>query len=181
MSFLFTNLLIGIGLSMDAFSLSILYGTLNLKKQKIIKLSLIVGCYHLIMPILGYMIGDNILSKYILDPEILVGIIFLVISLQMLFSIKKEEEVKTLNSNGSLLLFGFTVSIDSFSVGMGFGTLKYVLFDVILSAFTFSIVSSFFTFLGLSIGKYLSKRFGKIAVFFGSIILLGLSIHYFLI
>lgn len=181
MSFFLTNLLIGIGLSMDAFSLSILYGTLNLKKSKILWLSIIVGIYHFLMPLLGSLIGNHVLANYIPDPEFLIGVIFTVISVQMLFSIKKEEEVKTLKGIGSLLLFGFTVSIDSFSIGMGFGTLKNSLLRTFLSSLIYSFTSLLFTYLGLNIGTSLTKKFGKIATFFGSILLLAIAIHYFLI
>lgn len=181
MSFLFTNLLIGIGLSMDAFSLSILYGTLNFSKSKILKLSGIVGIYHFFMPILGHIVGEHVLAHYIPDPEFLIGVIFTVISLQMLWSLKKEEQIKTLKGLSGLLLFGFTVSIDSFSIGMGFGTLNHSFPHVLLSSFIFSLTSFIFTYIGLSIGSTLSQKFGKMATFFGSIILLGLAIHYFFI
>ena len=49
---------------MDAFSLSLAYGTINLRKKEIILLSLIVGIYHFIMPILGMNVGIYI-SKFI--------------------------------------------------------------------------------------------------------------------
>ena len=47
----------GIGLSMDAFSLSLSLGTTNPEKNIILKTALIVGLFHFIMPILGYFIG----------------------------------------------------------------------------------------------------------------------------
>ncbi len=181
MSFFVTNLLVGIGLSMDAFSLAILYGTINLRRKTIWQLSTIVGIYHFFMPLLGYLIGDHFLARYILDPEFLVGAIFLVIAIQMLLSLKKEEEVKPLQSIGSLLLFGFTVSIDSFSIGIGFGTLGQSIISILSSCIVYSLTSATFTYFGLTIGTSLSHRFGKWSTFIGSIILLGLSIHYFLI
>ncbi len=181
MPFFLATLLIGIGLSMDAFSLSILYGTLNLKKRKILWLSAIVGIYHFIMPLLGYLIGDHVLSKFILNPEILVAIIFCVIAGQMLYSLKQEEEIKSLDGFFSLLLFGFTVSIDSFSIGMGFGTLQHTIFHILFGSLMFSLISCLFTYFGLSIGSTLSKKFGKMATFIGSIILFGMAIYYFFI
>lgn len=181
MSFLLTNFLIGIGLSMDAFSLAIIYGTLNISKKRKWLLSGIVAIYHFFNPLLGYLFGDNVLSKYILNPEILIGFIFGIIAIQMLWSVQKEEEIKSLKTLGSLLLFGLTVSIDSFSIGMGFGTLQNTFSEITLSALIYSIISGSFTFLGLTIGTSLNKRFGKIATVFGSIILLGLAVYYFLI
>ena len=42
--------IIAVTLSMDAFSLSLAYGTIGLDKKNIILLSCIVGIYHFIMP-----------------------------------------------------------------------------------------------------------------------------------
>ena len=54
---------IAVSLSMDAFSLSLAYGTLNLEKKDINNLSLIVGIYHFFMPLLGLFIGNIVLKK----------------------------------------------------------------------------------------------------------------------
>ena len=67
-------IIIAISLSMDAFSLALAYGTLNLNKKDIYKLSLTVGVYHFIMPLLGLFLGSIIL-KYINNPNIIVFII----------------------------------------------------------------------------------------------------------
>ena len=48
-----TIFLIAIALSMDAFSLSLAYGTLGLTKKEVNKLSVIVGIYHFFMPLIG--------------------------------------------------------------------------------------------------------------------------------
>ena len=66
---------IAVSLSMDAFSLSLAYGTLNLKKKYIKQLSLIVGIYHFFMPLIGLLIGkiSTIMGGIIL---IIIGIIY---------------------------------------------------------------------------------------------------------
>lgn len=169
-------LIIAIGLSMDAFSLAILYGTLGLKKKTIYTLSIIVGIFHFMMPLLGYLLGDLFLAKLLPEPRLLVGCIFLMLSLQMLYSLKKEEEITLLTGMISLLLFGFTVSLDSFSVGLGLGAMMY---SLPLCCVMFSLASALFTFLGLKIGTNFSNHFGKWATVFGGVLLLGLSISYF--
>lgn len=168
--------MMGIGLSMDAFSLSILYGTLNLSKRKQRQLSVIVGMYHFIMPCFGNITGKLFLSSLIFHVEYLVGTIFLLLSIQMLCSLKKQEELTILTSVFSLLLFGFTVSMDSFSVGVALGALKYNLW---LSCIIFSLTSAVFTYTGLKIGATFSDRYGKYATILGSIILFLLSLSYF--
>ena len=166
---------IAIGLSMDAFSLAILYGTLNFSKRKTLYLSLSVGVFHFFMPLLGNLIGVFILSILPIDPNTLVGIIFFIISIQMMLSLFKNEEVVDLRGLIAILLFAFSVSVDSFSVGIG---LSAVYNNKILAVIIFSTVSFLFTFTGISIGSKLTEKFGKISTLIGSIILLLLSFCY---
>lgn len=172
-----TNIMIAIGLSMDAFSLAILYGTSGIQKKNINLLSSIVGIYHFCMPILGFLIGKAVLKILPMDPDILVGGIFLILAIQMFLSAFKEEEVTPLDKIGSLLLFGFTVSIDSFTVGIGLGTISDTIF---LPPLIFSITSFLFTLIGLKLGKFFSQSFGTIATIIGSIILIVLAIFHIL-
>ena len=60
MNVLFTCILIGISLSMDAFSLALLYGTYGLAKNEEITLSIIVGLFHFFMPLIGLFFGNMI-------------------------------------------------------------------------------------------------------------------------
>lgn len=171
-----TSLLVGIGLSMDAFSLSILYGTLSLSKKKMVELSSIVGLFHFFMPILGYFLGNTLLRFVSINPNVLISAIFILIAIQMLLSLTKEEQVVALTGLLSLFMFGLTVSIDSFSVGIGLGAMKS---NILSSSIIFSLTSSIFTFTGLVLGKKLNKMFGNISTLIGSIILLILGIYHF--
>ena len=62
MSSFLTILLIAISLSMDAFSLALVYGLLIYSKKRKLLLSIIVGIYHFFMPLIGMLFG-NILGK----------------------------------------------------------------------------------------------------------------------
>ena len=59
---IFIIFVIAVSLSMDAFSLSLAYGTLGLSKKETIQLSSIVGIYHFFMPIIGMFLGKFILN-----------------------------------------------------------------------------------------------------------------------
>ncbi|MEG1494784.1 MAG: manganese efflux pump [Bacilli bacterium] len=166
----------GIGLSMDAFSLAILYGTVGLTRHKAILLSLIVGIFHFFMPLLGYYFGKTLLTLISINSSVLIGIIFVIISIQMFLSLTKDEEVMPLTSLTSFLIFAFTVSIDSFSIGIGLSALNS---SIYLSSSVFAVLSASFTLVGLTLGKKLSKIFGNISILIGSIILLLLGVYYF--
>lgn len=169
------NILIAISLSMDAFALSLVYGNLNIKEKDICVLTTIVGLYHLFMPILGILFGEYI-NKFIhVDHNIIMFLIFLIVGIEMIFeSFKKENNIKSLKWVEQLL-FGFAVSIDSFSIGIG---LKYINNNYVSGPITFSIVSALFTYLGLKLGKYLNVKVGNISRLVGGLILIILAITY---
>ncbi len=170
-------IIIGISLSMDAFSLSLVYGTLNLEKKMLRFLSVVVGIFHFFMPLLGSMIGEFVVHNFIPEPNKLVGIIFIILSIQMLLNIKELETTKaTMKSIAQAFLFGFSVSLDSFSVGIGLGARGE---NMVLCGLVFSLCSAVFTYSGLNLGKKLTLKFGKIANIVGSLMLLILGIEYF--
>lgn len=172
----FTTLLVGISLSMDAFSLALIYGTQNISRINKIILSLIVGMYHFFMPLLGLFFG-NLITKYlIINISILVAIIFLIIGIEMIISNLKEREEKLFLNIAGFFVFGFSVSIDSFTTGIGLNVINSNYLEV---SIIFCLVSGIFTLLGLTLGNKLKRRFGKISTIVGGIILIILGIYYF--
>ena len=160
--------LMAISLSMDAFSLALAYGTLGMSNKNKIILSLVVGIFHLIMPLLGMLVGELILSLFKFNADIVVAIILSFIGIQMIVSsFKKDEELKPLKFS-EFFLFGLAVSIDSFSLGI---TLPNMGVSTIISPFIFAITSAVFTFASLLIGNKIEKILGKIATIIGGVIL----------
>lgn len=167
--------LIAISLSMDAFSLSLAYGTISLSKNDIKLLSVIVGIYHFFMPILGMLIGNFILNVLKINDNILVFVIFLFIGISMIIeSFKKGEKVKKLKIT-EMILFGLAVSIDSFSIGIGLNAISN---NFLICSIIFSITSFVFTYIGLVLGNKLNQLIGKVATFIGGITLIILGIIY---
>ena len=167
--------IIAVSLSMDAFSLSLAYGTLNMSKEQIKILSIIVGIYHFIMPLLGMYIGQAIINNLPIMPNTLVFIVLFLIGVQMIIeSFKEEKNIKELNLL-EMLLFGFAVSIDSFTLGLG---LKVIYKVPVISALIFLITSLIFTYIGLNIGKKITEKIGKISTIVGGIILIIIGIIY---
>lgn len=162
---------------MDAFSLALIYGTQYITKKGKILLSIIVGVYHFIMPLIGLTLGLYVTSKVIINTNILVGIILSLIAIEMIISSFKNKEEKFLLSIPGYLLFGLSVSIDSLTTGIG---LPAITDKYILSASVFSVTSLLFTFLGLNLGNILNKKYGKISTIIGGIILLVIGLLYIL-
>lgn len=162
---------------MDAFSLALIYGTQGINKKDKKILSVIVGVYHFIMPLIGLSIGAYLTSKIIINTDILVGVILSLIAIEMIISSFKEKEEKFLLSLSGYFIFGLSVSIDSLTTGIG---LPAITDKFILSSVTFAITSLIFTYLGLNLGNTLNKKYGKISTIIGGTILLILGIIYIL-
>lgn len=177
MNTLLTMFLVGVSLSMDTFSLALCYGTLNISKIKTIILSITVGLFHFFMPLLGLTIGNFVINNIIIDGKYIILIILSFIGIDMILSSIKNEEKKLLTSFVGILLFAFSVSIDSFSTGIG---LKLMTNDILSSLIIFSITSAGFTFLGIKLGKILNEKYGKYACIGGGVVLIMLGIFFFL-
>ena len=175
MNTFFTTLLVGVSLSMDAFSLALVYGTGRIGRKNEILLSIIVGVFHFFMPLIGLGIGSLLISHFVFDISLVVGVIFSLIGIEMIISSIKNSEVSILTSIWGLLLFGFSVSIDSLTTGIGLGAINNNYLEV---STIFMLCSGVFTYIGLKLGDKLSERFGKFATIGGGIILILLAIYY---
>lgn len=162
----------GIGLSMDAFSLSLSLGTTNPNKNSIIKTSITIGIFHFFMPIIGYIIGLYFNTK-INTPNILTAIIFIILSYEIYRNRNKEEN--SLLTNINILLISLSVSIDSLSVGIALGLNNEFIY---LASIIFSIISSLFTYIGLILGKKLNSKYKTISTYIGIILLLIVALKY---
>ncbi len=158
---------------MDAFSVSIgLKSSKLISKREDIYFISLIGIFHFLMPYLGSLLINIIpisiesYSKYILAG------IFIILSYEILTG--KVEISETINYF-TLLLLGLTVSIDSFTIGLG---LSLVNDYNILASLIFASLSMIFTSLGLIIGKYINKVSKNKSNIIGGLILLLLGIKY---
>lgn len=173
-----TVVIIAISLSMDAFSLALIYGTQNISNKHKLLLALIVGIYHFIMPLLGLLLGEYIDKRIILSSDLLVGIILFLIAIQMIVSSFKDEDEKSFNlSITSYLVFGLSVSIDSFTTGIGLPSINR---NYLIVSLIFSFTSFLFTYMGVNLGNVLNRRYGKISTLVGGSILLIIALSYLL-
>ena len=171
-----TILLIGISLSMDAFSLALVYGIIGMNhKQKII-LSLIVAIYHFIMPLIGLSFGSFIDNISFINLDIIASIILIYIGIDLIISNLKKENILNITLLG-FLIFGLSVSIDSLTVGIG---LKAITNSFLLSSIIFSLSSFLFTYLGLILGNVIGKKIGTYSKIAGGIILIVIAVIMFI-
>lgn len=160
---------------MDAFSLALIYGTQGICKKDKLILSVIVGIYHFIMPLIGLIIGTMVMKKLNFDSEIIVGIILCLIAVEMIISNINKKDEKFLLSISGYLLFGLSVSLDSLTTGIG---LHFITNNYLTTCIIFALTSFLATTLGLNIGNRLNIRYGRTSTIIGGIILFLLGLTY---
>ena len=158
---------------MDAFSLSFSYGINKIPIKNIIITAISVGIFHFFMPLLGNIIGVSLFEHSVFKPRIVLFFVFLILSIDMFIHFfEKTPKKRDLNLLGTLL-FSFSVSFDSFSVGIG---LSYIYSNLLVSVGVFCIISAIFTLLGFFLGKKISENLGKYSFLIGGSILLIYSL-----
>jgi len=176
-SIIISLFIIGVSLSMDTFSISLSLGTFGCSKHKAVFLSILVGIMHFFMPLFGTFLGNKITTFLNINVNFLLGLILMIIGLEMIVELIKNEEKSFDLSIFNMLLISLSVSLDSFSTGLG---LSAITDNYILSGLIFSCCASSFTFLGLLIGKYSSNKIGIISNILGIILLFILGfLHIF--
>ncbi|MBE6788675.1 MAG: manganese efflux pump [Ruminococcaceae bacterium] len=184
--FFLNSALLGVGLAMDAFSVSLANG-LNEPKMKILRMSGIAGvfsAFQFLMPLIGWFCVTTFLSffksfeKFI--PWIAL-ILLLYIGGKMLYDSfsKKEcasEECKT--GFWALFVQGIATSIDALSVGFTIADHNWVMAAV--SALIIGVITFFICLLGLFLGKKFGTHLADKAGLLGGIILIVIGIEIFI-
>ena len=172
---------IGLALSMDALSLAVGIGSIKLTQNQKIRLSVLVGSMHFIMPIMGLVIGEWFISPFGINLDILEVIIYIYVGIIMIKEKDKKNKKIQYNLINSLV-FALSVSLDSFTVGL---VLRTETLNIWHAASTFSMCSASLTYIGLLLGEYAVKLFKNKAPIVGAVILFILAIvnvvEYFLV
>lgn len=168
-------LLMAIALGMDAFSISLGIGMQQLRLKKIAWIGILIGFFHIIMPFIGIILGKFISNEIGSFAMIAGGVLLAGIGIQMIFSAFIKESKQILDIAGfGLLAVAFTVSLDSFSVGLGLGMSGA---KVVIVIVTFGVVSMLLTWLGLLLGRRVHGILGMYSEIIGGSILCGFGLN----
>lgn len=184
--FLVNSVLMGIGLAMDAFSVSLTNG-LNENQMKIKRMCLIAGCFtffQFIMPVLGWILVHTV-SNYFekfseLIPWIALFLLLYIGGKMLIEAVHKSEEDENVNklTFSVLILQGIATSIDALSVGFAIADYNFLMAlasSVIIAVVTFVICIG-----GLIIGKKAGTVLRRKAELLGGFILIGIGIEIFI-
>lgn len=172
---------IAVGLSMDAFAVSVCKG-LSIQ-GKCTKAGFVTGAwfgsFQALMPFLGYLCGESI-SHYINAVSKYIALFLLsLIGINMIReTLKKKEEQSNASLNPKIMFpAAVATSIDAFAVGITLAALQVHIIPAILligcTTFTISCV-------GVHVGNIFGNRFERQAAVFGGIVLICIGIRIFI-
>ena len=183
-AFFFNSVLLGIGLAMDAFSVSLANGlnepTMN--KKKMCGIAGIFAFFQSLMPMLGWFLIRTLCSCFNQFQKLIPWIALILLGFiggKMLLEGIKNQESEAEKSGlgfGALIVQGIATSIDALSVGCTIS--EYGFFMAFVSAFIIALVTFGICFSGLIIGKkFGTKIAGKASILGGGILIfIGLEI-----
>lgn len=177
---------LGVGLAMDAFSVSLANG-LNqpcMSNRKQLGIAGIFGFFQGLMPMIGWVCIHTLVSyfkaldKYV--PWVALVLLLFIGGKMLIEGIKGGEadcESKSLGL-GALLVQGIATSIDALSVGLEIA--HYSVWQALISALIIGVTTFFICFAGIIIGKKAGTRLAGKASVLGGLILIAIGIEIFI-
>ncbi|MDO4530410.1 MAG: manganese efflux pump [Bacillota bacterium] len=179
-------ILLGVGLAMDAFSVSLANG-LNepwMKKGRMCAIAGVFAFFQALMPMLGWVCVHTIVNLFRSFeqwiPWIALGLLGYIGGKMLAEGIRGGEAEEELQAVGfwGLMVQGVATSIDALSVG--FTIADYELYQAMLAALLIAAVTFVICFFGLQIGKKAGTRLAGKASILGGVILIGIGLEIFL-
>lgn len=191
--FFLNNILLGIGLAMDAFSISLANGLneVSMSKPKMCKVAGTYAFFQAVMPMAGWICVHTIVEYFTHFQQFIPWIaliLLLYIGGKMIFESVREKRQKAASSSAEsysekcltfrvLMIQGVATSIDALSVGFTIADYTWIF------ALVASLIIAFVTFViclaGLLIGKRFGTKFADKAQIVGGLILIGIGIEIF--
>ncbi|PZE19412.1 manganese efflux pump MntP family protein [Paenibacillus xerothermodurans] len=172
-------LIMAVALGLDALSLGIGIGMKGIRKLHVLKLSILIAIFHMIMPLLGMVTGEYV--GYLLGGVATKagGILLVLLGAHMIYSSLRGEEIASFDHRTlwGMLLFALSVSIDSFSVGVSLGMFAG---DMVLTVLMFGTVGGVMAIAGLMLGRNMGRWVGVYGEAVGGGILLLFGIKFLL-
>lgn len=184
--FFFNSILLGVGLAMDAFSVSLANGLREpeMSKKKMTGVAATFGIFQALMPLIGWLCVHTVVQYFQMFEKFIPWIalfLLLYIGGSMLKEGIQGEEEEDEGSNRlnlkTLFVQGVATSIDALSVG--FTISDYSFFMALVCAAIIAVVTFIICMGGLEIGKQVGTKLSGKAAILGGVILIFLGIEIF--
>ena len=169
--------LLGIGLAMDAFAVSVCkgLGMRRLNKKQTLIIGLYFGGFQALMPLIGWLLGSQF-QKYITSIDhwiafILLGFIGGKMMIEAIREWNEEETVDVIDApldHKNMLVLAVATSIDALAVGITFAFLDTPIIEAIT---IIGITTMIISIIGVVVGNFFGSRYKSKAEFIGGLIL----------
>src|SRR5699024_11999718 len=168
-------LFLSVALGMDAFSVCLGIGMQKIRLKRMAEIGVVIGFFHLLMPFLGIVTGKYLFGTVCEWAEVGGGLLLAGIGFHMFFQAFQEDSSNWLKTAGiGLWMLGFSVSIDSFSVGLSLGMTGAHLVLVLIFFCTASIIMAW---VGMLLGRKVQAFLGTYSEMLGGSILIGFGLY----
>lgn len=183
--FIINSVLLGVGLAMDAFSISMANGLSAPKMSRGMKIMIpsTFGGFQFLMPVIGWFCVRTVAEAFVsfqkAIPWIALVLLLFIGGKMLIEGIRggDTEEEDVILKPGTLLVQGIATSIDALSVGFtiaDYNTVQAITASLIIGGVTFII-----SFCGLRIGQSVGTKLAGKACILGGVILIGIGIEIF--
>ena len=183
MEYLVEFLLLGVGLAMDAFAVSICKGLAMRKvnKKQAVVIALFFGGFQAIMPIVGWFLCKGFQNYIEAFDHWIAFALLAFIGMKMIIETlsEKEEDVVVEKMDPPLdmkemLMLAIATSIDALAVGISLAALDR---PIVESATIIGVVTFIISIVGVYIGNFFGNKYEKKAEFAGGLILVLLGVR----
>lgn len=169
--------IIAVGLSMDAFAVSIGKGLSlrQIKLRHVLSVGVWFGGFQALMPLIGYLLGATF-TAVVSDFDHWVAFFLLgIIGLNMIRdSFSKEEDKHDDDfSFRTMLMLAVATSIDALAVGVSFA---FLCVDLWVSVTLIGMITFAFSAVGLKIGNIFGNKYKSKAEFTGGVVLVLMGV-----
>lgn len=162
--------ILAVGLSMDAFAVSICKG-LSLTKTRVrdsVTAGVYFGGFQALMPFIGYMFGIRFQALIQNIDHWIAFILLCVIGINMIREAKEEEECSASMGVKTMIPLAVATSIDALAVGVTFAFLSV---DIIPAITLIGITTFAFSAAGVKIGSVFGSKYKAGAEIAGGVVL----------
>ena len=166
--------LIGVGLAMDAFAVSICKGLamrrMNYKKAIII--AAFFGVFQALMPALGYVLGTTFANKIAAIDHWIAFILLALIGANMIKEALSSDDDECQDDSlrlGDLIMLSIATSIDALAVGI---TFAFFNMSLLLSVSMIGIITFIICVIGVKVGNVFGEKYKSKAELAGGLILI---------
>ena len=184
--FFFESILLGVGLAMDAFSVSLANG-LNephMQTGKVCGIAGMFAFFQALMPMIGWICIHTVVQYFQSFEKLIPWIALALLGFiggKMLYegiAKKDEDEVPPRVALWGLVVQGVATSIDALSVG--FTISDYNLTSALFAALIIALVTFIICLCGVLIGRRVGTKLAGKAGIFGGVILIAIGLEIFI-